>query len=282
MPDHGALYRPVAQHLPAVYQEDESSWEQLTGYLELLDRLYRAYIAQLEDVTTWLSPAAANVQPPGLSAQTQPPVPGGPAAGAAREQALLEELAAWFSFTFPLSWSGGDLEAPQDELRRKERAFVARAARIFRRRGTPQGFVDWFCLAFDVPEAHRPVLIEHFKYRPSGDSSGLTAADPDPYGLRVTLLVPRSAAFDDYRRRREVVEFVRNWLPAHLLTAVCWVDPEAEWRPVDAAGMRSILTRLAGYTPEDDGIHFSGPDIDPIPPNRLGQGRLPGTGVRED
>lgn len=282
MPDHGALYRPVAEHLPAVYQEDEASWNQVTGFLGLVDELYRAYVAQLEDVTTWLSPAAANVQPPGLSSHAQPPAAGGPAAGALAEQELLDELASWFSFTFPLSWSGGDLEAPQDRLRRKERAFVLRAARIFRRRGTPQGFVDWFCFAFDVPETDRPVLIEHFKYRPSGDPSGLTAADPDPYGLRVTLLVPRTAAFDDYRRRREAADFVRHWLPAHLLTTVCWVDPAEDWRPLDAAGMRSILTRLAGYTPEDDGIHFSGPGIDPIPPNRLGQGRLPGTGVRED
>lgn len=282
MPDHGTLYRPVAEHLPAVYQEDEASWEQLTGYVGLFDELYRAYVAQLEDVTTWLSPAAANVQPPGLSSHAQPPEAGGAAAGALAEQALLEELASWFSFAFPLSWSPGELEAPQDQLRRKERAFVLRAARIFRRRGTPQGFVDWFCFAFDIAETDRPVLIEHFKYRPPGDTSGLTAAEPDAFGLRVTLLVPRTDAFDDYRRRREVADFVRNWLPAHLLTTVCWVDPEEDWRPLNAAGMRSILTRLAGYTPEDDGIHFSGPAVDPTPPNRLGQGRLPGTGVRED
>lgn len=282
MPDHGALYRPVAEHLPAVYQEDEASWEQLTGYTSLLDELYRAYVAQLEDLTTWLSPAAASVQPPGLSSRAQPPTAHEAAAGSLAEQALLEELASWFSFAFPLSWTTGGLEAQGDELRRKERAFVLRAARIFRRRGTPQGFVDWFCFAFDIAEGDRPVLIEHFKYRPSGDPSGRTAIDPDPYGLRVTLLVPRTTAFDDYRRRREVAEFVRNWLPAHLLAAVCWVDPDVDWQPLDAAGMRSILTQLAGYTPERDGIHFSGPDVDPVPPNRLGQGRLPGSGVRED
>ncbi len=282
MPEHGALYRPIAEHLPAVYQEDELSWDELTGFLESLDELFRAYVAELEDLPAWLSPAAAGVQPPGLSTRAQPPVAGESAAGAFREQALLEELASWFAFSIPPSWDDGPAEAQADALRRKERELVLRAARIFRRRGTPQGFVDWFCFAFDIPAGERPVLIEHFKYRPPGDPSGATAAEPDPYGLRVTLLVPRTDAWDDYRRRREAAEFVRAWLPAHLLAALCWVDPEAAWDPLDAAKVRAMLVELSGYTPEEDGIHVRGPEVDPIPPNRLGQGRLPGSGLHED
>jgi hypothetical protein len=271
------LYRPIAEHLPAVYQEDIQSWDELTGYLALVDALYRAYVAELEDVTSWLSPAAANVQPPGLRAA------GG---GGERELALLDELASWFGFAFPGSWRPAEDEASLDALRAKERAFVLRAARLFRRRGTPQGFVDWFCFAFDIVEPdERPVLLEHFKYRPGGDTHGSAPPDPldpDPFALRVTLLVPRTDAFDDYRRRREAAEFVRQWLPAHLLGVLCWVDPEVDWQPTNAAQMRNVLDRLAGYTPEEDGLHLRGEAVDPIPPNRLGQGRLPGTGVRPE
>ncbi len=271
------LYRPIAEHLPAVYQEDIQSWDELTGYLSLVDALYRAYVAQLEDVTTWLSPAAASVQPPGLDAA---------GAGAGRELALLEELASWFGFALPGSWLAADDEASLDALRAKGRAFALRAARLFRRRGTPQGFVDWFSFAFDLDTpAVRPVLLEHFKYRSASDTYGTAPPDPDdpdPSALRVTLLVPRTAAFDDYRRRREAAEFVRDWLPAHLLGTLCWVDPEVDWQPTDAVQMRAVLEELAGYTPEEDGIHLRGETVDPIPPNRLGQGRLPGTGVRPE
>lgn len=268
MADRAPLYRPVASHLPPVYQEDVTSWEQLTGFLEPLDALLRAYVAQLEDLTTWLSPGAAAVQPPGLA-------PSG--AAAERQLALLAELASWFGFAFPESW-----RVPGDPLAEIERRtdFVRRAARLWRRRATPQGFVDWLSFAFGLDDpAGRPILIEHFKYRPSGDTSGTTAADDDPYALRLTLLVPRTAAFADYRRRREVVEFVERWAPAHLLTAVCWVRPDAGWDPTDLAEMRSVIESLVGFTPEEDGIHLDADDVDPTPPNRLGTGLLPGPGV---
>lgn len=279
MPERPPIYRPVAEHLPAVYQEEPASWEQLTGYLSALDTLLRAYVAQLEDVTTWLSPNARDVQPPGLP-------PGAPAAD--RHRAVFAELASWFAWEFPQSWRvGRDVESQLD----RERAFLLRAARLWRRRGTPQGFVDWFCFAFGIEapvgteDDDRPLLIEHFKHRPTGDPSGRDEDeddDADQYALRVTLLVPRTAAFDDYRRRREAVEFVERWLPAHIHGSVCWVLPGEDWRPTSSAEMRELLEELAGYTPEEDGIHVRGEGVDPIPPNRLGQGRLPGTGVRAE
>ena len=68
MPDRTPLYRQVAEHLPGVYQEDADSWAQIAGYLAPVDALLRAYVAQLEDVTTWLSPDARSMQPPGLPA----------------------------------------------------------------------------------------------------------------------------------------------------------------------------------------------------------------------
>ena len=271
MPDRTPLYRQVAEHLPGVYQEDADSWAQLAGYLAPVDALLRAYVAQLEDVTTWLSPDARSMQPPGLPA-------GAPAAD--RHRAVFDELASWFAFEFPASWS----EDPARDLDRR-RAFLLRAARLWRRRGTPQGFVDWFCFAFEVDPANRPLLLEHFKYRPAGDTSGRDEdedPDDDRYGLRATLLVPRTDQFDDYRRRREVVEFVERWAPAHVLFAVCWVLPDQDWRPATPAAMATLLDELAGYTPEEDGIHLKNGNVEPIPPNRLGQGRLPGTGVRPE
>ena len=186
-------YRPIAEHLPGVYQGDAASFAQVRGYTQLVDALYRAYLAQLDDLTTWLSPDARDVWPPGL----QPSAPMEAVYAAYGD--VFNEVARWFAFRFPESWNLTDEE---DELDR-ERHFLLRVPRFWRRRGTPRGFVAWFCFYFKLfTRPERPQLLEHFKYRPADDTSGTTAGDEDPYAHRVTLLVPRSGEFRTVSRRR--------------------------------------------------------------------------------
>jgi hypothetical protein len=264
-------YRPIAEHLPAIYQEDPASWEQVQGFLGLVDALYRAYLASLDDLTTWLSPEARTVQPPGVAPQDDP-------VGAYR--AVFAELADWFAYAFPPSWASGDADADLD----RQREFLLRVARFWRRRGTPSGFYSWFCFYFGLSPASPddlPILIEHFKYRPPSDTSGQQKPDPlvpDPYAHRVTLLVRRTTTFDDYRRRREVVQFVSREAPAHLLFRVCWVPPGYTLDLTKTAAVRTVLESLAGYVTYDDGIHLDEPPAVAKAGDRLGQGQLPGGG----
>jgi hypothetical protein len=274
VPEHAPLYRPVAAHLPAIYQEDAESWAQVTGYLGLLDELFRAYAAQVEDVTTWLSPAGVRQPAPGRAPGTT-----------AEVEELLDELADWFAFRFPASWdpAPGAPDAEVAAALARRRDFVLRAARFWRRRGTPQGLVAWLSFLFALDTvADRPIVLEHFKYRPAGDTTGSAEGDDDPYALRLSVLVPRTAAFDDYRRRRELVEAVERWAPAHLMTRVCWFDPDrltatddTRIDPADVARTRALLADIRDFIPEADGIHLHDPDVAPAAGDRLGHGRLP-------
>jgi hypothetical protein len=265
-------YRPIAEHLPAIYQEDPDSWEQVQGFLGLVDDLYRTYLGALDDLTTWLSPEARNVQPPGVASPDNP---------VAAYKAVFAELADWFAYAFPPSWSTGG-----DDLDR-QRAFLLRVARLWRRRGTPGGFYTWFCFYFfglSMPARDDlPIMLEHFKYRAANDNSGATKPNPnspkpDPSAHRVTLLVPRTAAFDDYSRRREVVQFVAREAPAHLLFRVCWVPPGYKLSLTNTAAVRKVLASLVGYVTYDDGIHLYEPPATAKAGDRLDEGLLPGAG----
>ena len=269
-PDH----RTIASQLPAIYEEDPGSHAQVAGYLGLFDDLDRAYLAQLDDLTTWLSPEAQSVQPPGLAAGEET----GPA-----HEAAFAELADWFAFRFPGSWRA--IAADEPSLRERQRQFLLRAARLWRRRGTPRGFHAWFCFYFDLsPPASgnavdtRPILIEHFRYRPPS-----VPAEDDPYALRVTMLVPLTGNFREYRRRREAQRFVSEHAPAHLVTRLCWVVEGFEKGPPafdlqNVTDVRSVLERIASFVPLDDGIHLEKAGEDPDPLDLLG-GALPGAGA---
>lgn len=259
MPEPAAVYRPVATHLPAVYQEDADSWEQVGGYLSLVDDLLRSLLVELDELGTWLSPEFRSTAVPGLP----------PAARAddvaARLLGLVDELADWFAFAYPGSWHDPDVDAELD----RKRDFVLRAARLWRRRGTPNGFYAWLVFWFRL-RAPLPLLIEHFKYR--------DATLPDP-GHLVTLLMPLDD-FGDYRRRRELAEFVARNAPAHLVVRVCWIaGTDARYTgfdPTKPTAVKTLLKTIASYVPEADGIHLehSPPSSNPL--NRLGQGNLPG------
>ncbi|BCB91045.1 hypothetical protein [Phytohabitans suffuscus] len=269
-------YLPLALHLPAVYQEDQESFAQLDSYLGLADDLARAALSTMEDVEHWLSPEGGSLWPPGL------PLDAGAPAVLEAYRALYDELAAWFAFRAPVTWAAdpGGLA-----LRRR---FLRTAARVWRRRATPRGLVDWFCLAFEVAPADRPLLVEHFRVT-DPDASDVDTLDP---WLRATAFVPATDQFADFTRRRAAIAFVDRYAPAHVQVRVCWTKPGAfdldpvpgpqadpaavaRWR----ARVRQILCDLVSFVDHANGIRVwecvdEGRAID-----RLGVGRLPGGGV---
>jgi hypothetical protein len=201
------LYSRMTGDLPAVYQTDAVSFGQIDAYLGIVDDLNRAYIERLEHLATWLSPDATALWPAGQTIEA-----GGDAVLAAYD-AIFDELASWFAFQFPASWND---PARVNVLHRK-RSFLERAARFWRRRGTPSGFIDWVCFAFGIDPTDRPYLLEHFKY-----SQQAGAPPPD---FRATLLVPDAPQFRTFDRRREFEAFIATSAPAHVHVRICFVDP---------------------------------------------------------
>lgn len=210
-----ADYTRLAQHLPAVYADDAASFAQVDAFLGLADELNHAYVERLEDLGLVLGPDAALRWPTDLAYDV-----GGDALLGAY-LAAYDDVAAWAAFTFPASWGTDEAGVVQ------RRAFLARAARLWRRRGTPRGFLDWFCLAFGIEADARPYLLEHFKVADPA-LPGPQIADPELTG---TLFVPSTAQFTDYRRRHEAMEFVDWYAPAHVLLRVCWARPD--FAPLD-------------------------------------------------
>lgn len=212
-PDHTRL----ATSLPAVYQEDARSFAQVDAFLGLADELSHAVIERLEDALTTLGPDATLRWPADLSLEA------GADALVAHHLRTYDEVARWASVTFPSSWPGTERGLQQ------RRELLARCARLWRRRGTPRGFLSWFCLWFDLPEAGRPYLLEHYK----APGAGLTG---EPY--TATLFVPTTVpvpstgepstakGFVDWQRREEAADFVRRYAPAHVSMRVCFTDPE--------------------------------------------------------
>jgi hypothetical protein len=272
-------YTPLAHELPDVYREHAESFAQVESYLGLADELQRSHLDILDDLTAWLSPLATGMWPPGLL----------PDAGAGAvldaQLAALDEAARWVGFAFPPSW-------PRDGAGlAKRRDFLLKAARLWRRRATPRGFLDWFCLALDVTaRAERPFLLEHFKFGAPLGAGGTLGPDP---GLRATLFVPASAQFLDYSRRREAIGFVERNAPAHVLMRVCWVDesfakvvlgpfPAADAKPAEIKAFQEhvqrVLCSLVSKVEHKHALRIwtcidEGRDVD-----RLGIGRLPGGG----
>jgi hypothetical protein len=281
MPDLASAYRTTASHLPAIYQEDAASWRQVNDYLSLTDEVVRSLITELDELGTWLSPRARQVAVPGVGHGS------GSSDAIERLLALADELAGWFAYEFPASWR--DPDDPDAELDRKF-DFLLRVARLWRRRGTPTGFYSWLCVRFGIGPAERPIMIEHFKYR--SDDPGADPDDEDAAAHRVTLLVPvptsgpgaAGTLFGDYRRRRELLEFVERNAPAHLLFRVCWIaadDPRYEdYDPTGVTEVRELLETIATYTSADDGIHLEHDPPSGSPLNRIDLGNLPGPAHR--
>jgi hypothetical protein len=199
-----ADYTRNAATLPALYQDDAASFAQVDAYLGLADDLNEALVDTLDSLSWDMGPDAA--------ARWPAHVPLGAGRDALMEALTdrYDQLTQWFALDAPSSWGLGETGVVA------RRRFVSRAARLWRRRGTPRGFVDWFCTYFGIEAAtERPFLLEHFKV-PGG------VLDAEPY--TATLFVPNSAAFADYRRRLEAAQFARWYAPAHVVMRVCYVE----------------------------------------------------------
>jgi hypothetical protein len=277
-----ADYTALAEELPDVYREDAESFAQVESYLGLADQVQRDYVAALDDLTAWLSPLATGMWPPGL------PADAGAAAVLDAQLAALDEAARWVGFSFPPSWTRDAAGLV------KRRTFLLKAARLWRRRGTPRGFLDWFCLAFDITDpARRPFLIEHFKVGTPVSADGEPGPDP---ALRATLFVP-AAGFPDYSHKREAIGFVERNAPAHVLMRVCWVGddfaddvlgpiPAKDATKAELASFREnaqrLLCSLVSKVEHRDAVRIWTCIDEGRPIDRLGTGQLPGGGHLPD
>jgi hypothetical protein len=274
-------YTRLASQLPAVYHEDQASYAQVDAYLGLADELNRAIVERLEDLMMSLGPDATLRWPSDL------PLDAGSDALLSSYLRAYDEVASWVRFAFPSSWGADEAGL----LRRRD--FLARCARLWRRRGTPRGFVSWFCLYFGVSDDDVPYLLEHYK-APGAAITG------EPY--TATLFIP-VGPFGDWSRREEAADFVQRYAPAHVLMRTCFVDPEifttlsvltaAPTLPVKAtladvsayaadiatqqADLNALLCSVVSVVNHASAIHIyecvdEGRNID-----RLGVGRLPTT-----
>lgn len=275
-PDHTRL----AAQLPAVYHEDAASFAQVDAFLGLADELSHAILERLEDLLLTLGPDAT------LRWPTDLPYDAGADAVLDAYLATYDEVAAWASFAFPASWTRDDAGLA---LRRE---FLARSARLWRRRGTPRGFLAWFVLYFGVADADRPHLLEHFK-APGAAVTG------EPW--TATLFIPSTPQFTEWGRREEAHDFVRRYAPAHVGVRVCFVPtdlfatlgvfaspPQLPENPTAAqlaayaaavatrqADLNALLCSVVSVVSHDSGIHVyecidEGRTVD-----RLDVGRLP-------
>ncbi len=265
-------YLPLSLGLPAVYQDDQVAFAQLDSYLDLADTLIRSGLTALEDAETWLSPESLDQWPTALAADA------GRDAVHDAQWAVQDELAAWTGFAFPPSWPTGAAGL------KRRRAYLRRAVRLWRDRGTPRGFVSWFCLAFaDATGSTAPVLVEHFRV---ADPTDPGVADFDPW-LRATLFVRGDQRFADYGRRREAIAFVDRYAPAHVAIRVCWVGrrftlptpPKSDAGPVAVATwqqqMRDLLCSVVSEVDHGLGIRIWQCADEGRPQDRLDVGQIP-------
>lgn len=218
-------YLPLALGLPAVYQDDQVAFAQLDSYLDLADTLLRSGLIALDDAETWLTPESLDHWPSAL------PADAGRDAVLDAQWAVQDELASWTGFAFPPSWPAGAAGL------KRRRAYLRHAVRLWRERGTPRGFLNWFCLAFaDATGATAPRLVEHFRV---ADPTDPDVAELEPW-LHATLFVRGDHRFADYGRRREAIAFVDRYAPAHVAIRVCWVGGRFTLPKAPEAGSAAV------------------------------------------
>ncbi len=276
-----AEYTRIAQQLPPVYQDDAASFQQVDAFLGLADELGEQLVERLADLPLTLGPDASLRWPAGL------PLDAGADALHTALISQYDDLAQWVAFEFPGSWGRADAGIA------RRRQFLSKSARLWRRRGTPRGFLDWFGVYFGTDsEAARPYLLEHFKV-PNGDYGS------EPF--TATLFVPSTAQFSDYRRRAEATEFARWYAPAHVAMRVCFVlpsmfddlnvfvdaptlVPEGDVGQYETdvlahqASLAGLLCSVVSVIDHATGIHVFECGTQERPIDQLGVGRLPHPG----
>ena len=273
-------YTRVAALLPPLYQEDVASFAQVDAFLGLADELAHAHVERLEDLALDVCPDAL------LRWPAEVPLDAGADALLASYAATYDVVASWLGFAFPAAWPSTETGLV------KRRSLLARMTRLWRRRGTPRGFLDWFARYFDVLAADRPLLVEHFKAPGAQFPS-------DPW--TATLFVPSTTQFESFPRRREAVEFVNWYAPAHVWIRVCFVQPgyfaahgfllNPPTLPADAtaaqvtqyaaeiathqADLNSLLCSVVSVVSHANGVHIFECIDDGRGIDRLGVGLLP-------
>ena len=309
------LFVPVQEELPLLYRRDHESWRQIGEFFAPFNQQLRGFLLALEELGTWLSPAAIRTIPPGLRERVGSP--GAPKADRVADDAetereivrrrdeVLDELASWFDLEFgPKSlWS------LPDDLDRARRVVEAKAhylrvlPRLVRTRATPAGFLETFCLTFRLDPTSGeecPVLLEHFAFR-SPDAPPATHPEPAPtigivcrgdgrepvddgMAYRVTLLLAPQPQFETWEGWSEMLAWVERNAPAHLLVDVrmvsrgFWAELHETWLP-DPDDLAGLLRAVASNVAAPDGWRTREDGADPVGgPRELGVARL----ARED
>ena len=198
-PDVAPDYLPLPAHLPAVYADDAASFAQLESYLGLVGR-------SQPGVPRADRRAGDMAQPGGRRPVARRPADRRRRRRGPRSVSRRVRRARPLVRVHVPALVGN--RTPTRSAQRRE--FLARAARLWRRRGTPRGFVDWFVFWFRVDAADRPFLVEHFKFGMPTGSAGEQGADPSS---RATLFVPSTEQFSDFSRRREAIALRRPLRP---------------------------------------------------------------------
>lgn len=273
-------YTRVAALLPPLFQEDVASFTQVDAFLGLADELAHAHLERLEDLALQVSPDALLRWPAEVSLDA------GADALLASYAATYDAVASWLGFEFPQGWQATEAGLV------KRREVLARMTRLWRRRGTPRGFLDWLCRYFDIAASDRPLLVEHYK-APGAQFPA------EPY--TATIFMPSTTQFGSFTRRREAVEFVNWYAPAHVWIRVCFVatdyfaahgfllhpptlSPGATQDQVTAyaaevathqADLNSLLCSVVSVVSHADGVHIFECIDDGRGTDRLGVGLLP-------
>jgi hypothetical protein len=284
-PAYGVGAGTLAATAPPARRADSS---RLRAYLGFFDQLLASYFAQLEALPWLLAPTRPSSDLPGyragrvpderpssvspaildptldaaaLAALIEPP--GAPTA-LGRRNRVLNHLLARFAESYP--------NDPLDEalVAAKER-FLADVPELAAARGTgvdllaPPGassdppLIRRLLLALDLSlgAEERLLLVEHVLLRPLPEDADQTVPlltlvpRPDPFSLQVTLLLPVRLQPDETR----ITALLRAAVPAHLVTWLRWLDPQAMAAAVTAyeawiAGRRRQLRRRYGLPEE--------------------------------
>ncbi|QDU68930.1 hypothetical protein [Engelhardtia mirabilis] len=301
MLETGPLYTPLEEALPAVYRRDAYSFEQIRTYFRPLNVVCRQFVLALDELPAWLSPAATQVTPPGTWGGTE-------AERIERQSEVLDEVAAWFDFSFEPESVWRLTEDPSEcraLLEAKSRALRA-LPRLMRTRGTARGFLELFCTAFRLDPRSPdecPVLLEYCAHRPDAVEPSKGAPDPgcqpagdddeeaeprilcddrvdfltdDGIAWRATLLLPPVSTFRTHDGSRDAREWIERNAPAHL-----WIDlhrvsasfwPELIETVLPSGASRTeVLALVRTRVTADEALHTGGDD-------QLDAGRLPSEG----